>query len=76
MFARLLSLALLLTSTGATIAQTLEEQRRAACTGDAFRYCATSIPDRDRVRDCLIVNRERISPECRALLPRPRSGAQ
>ena len=76
MFARLLSLALLLISTGATMAQTLEEQRRAACTSDAFRYCATSIPDRDRVRDCLIVNRDQISSECRALLPRPRSGVR
>ena len=73
---RFIKLAILLATTGMANAQTLEEQQRAACTGDAFRLCASSIPDRDRVRDCLITNREQISAACRALLPRGRSSVR
>lgn len=74
---RFIALSILLAGTiAAANAQTLEEQQRAACTGDAFRLCASSIPDRDRVRDCLIANREQISSACRALLPRARSSVR
>jgi hypothetical protein len=48
------------------------QQDRQACMTDAFTVCAQFIPDRDRVAGCLISNRSRISPACRAALKRYR----
>lgn len=45
-----------------------EEEARAACTGDAFSFCASSIPDREKVAQCLRTNRARISADCRIVL--------
>jgi hypothetical protein len=49
-------------------AQTPEEQ--AACKDDAFRVCPNAVPDRERVLQCFIVNKDAISPACRAVLAR------
>ena len=49
-------------------AQSTEEERRSACTGDALTYCATEIPDRQRIRACLVAKRAQISPECRTVI--------
>jgi hypothetical protein len=35
---------------------------------DAQTVCGQFIPDRDRVAHCLMANRRRISPACRAAL--------
>ena len=43
---------------------------RAACQQDAFKFCKHAIPNRDRVRNCLIENIRRISPLCRGVLER------
>lgn len=45
-------------------AYTAEEQQ--ACSGDAFRLCSAEIPDVDRVTVCMIRNKARLSPGCRA----------
>jgi hypothetical protein len=47
-----------------------DEQGRKACMYDALTVCAQFIPDRERVANCLIANRERISQSCRLLLVR------
>ena len=49
-----------------------DEQGRKACMVDALTVCAKFIPDRQRVADCLIANRERLSEPCRILLVRAR----
>ena len=49
-------------------AQSTEDERRAACTGDALTYCALEIPDRQRIRECLVAKRAQISPECRTVI--------
>jgi hypothetical protein len=36
-----------------------------ACTPDAFRLCEQAIPDREKVKACLIANRRQLSPDCR-----------
>ncbi len=51
-------------------AQTPEEEQ--ACTPDAFRLCEDAIPDRERVKACLIANMRRLSPECRQVFQRGR----
>lgn len=53
---------------GVGLAQSSEGERRQACTGDAFRFCTLDIPDRQKIRQCLVTNREQISPECRAVI--------
>jgi hypothetical protein len=45
-----------------------DEQGRRACMVDALTVCAKFIPDRQRVADCLLANRERISEPCRVLV--------
>jgi hypothetical protein len=46
----------------ATLAQ------RLACTPDAWRLCASEIPDAGAVRTCMIANKARLSPTCRAVI--------
>jgi hypothetical protein len=39
-----------------------------ACISDAMTICGQFIPDRERVAHCLMANRNRVSPGCRAAL--------
>jgi hypothetical protein len=39
-------------------------QQRADCTGDAFRFCLTDIPNVDRIEACLLRNKAQLSPAC------------
>ena len=48
----------------ASHAYTPEQQQ--ACTGDAMQFCGPEIPDVDRVTACMIRNKSRLSPGCRA----------
>jgi hypothetical protein len=41
-----------------------------ACMNDAMMVCGQFIPDRERVAHCLMANRSRVSPACRAALKR------
>jgi hypothetical protein len=41
-----------------------------ACMSDAMTVCGQFIPDRERVARCLMANRNRVSPGCRAALKR------
>lgn len=41
-------------------------EQRAACTGDAFRYCAAEIPNVSRITTCMRENLSRLSPACKA----------
>jgi hypothetical protein len=41
-------------------------QQRAACMGDAFRFCAADIPDAGRIETCLIQHMSRLAPACQA----------
>jgi hypothetical protein len=41
------------------------EQRR-ACTPDAFRLCSAHIPNIPAITACMVANKSKLSPECRA----------
>ena len=43
-------------------------QEKAACAGDAHRYCRDEVPDNFRVLACLKNERMRISKACRSVL--------
>jgi hypothetical protein len=55
--------ALMISSASATFAQGTNEQRE-ACTPDAFRLCATAMPDERRVESCLRAAGPRLSRAC------------
>jgi hypothetical protein len=44
--------------------------QRAACTPDAFRFCASAIPNVEAVKSCMIANRAKLSAGCLAAFPK------
>lgn len=46
-------------------AETSEEDQKRACMGDAFKLCASEIPDRAAVRRCMGAKRDQLSTECK-----------
>jgi hypothetical protein len=62
------AIAVMLGATTIAAAQTSEEQ--AACQDDAFRLCSQTIPDRERTFQCMITNKDVLSPGCRAVIAR------
>jgi hypothetical protein len=48
------------------------QQDADACTPDAFRLCQSAIPDASRVTQCLIANKQQLSPACTSVFNRPR----
>jgi hypothetical protein len=53
-------------ASSASFAQGTPEQR-AACTGDAFRYCSAEIPNVSRITACMRDNFSKLSPNCKAV---------
>jgi hypothetical protein len=51
-------------------AQGTPEQRQ-ACQPDAMRLCSEFIPDVERITACMVKNRIRLSPPCRAVFTTP-----
>lgn len=49
---------------GLVRAEMSEEDQKQACMGDAFKLCASDIPDREAVRRCMATKREQLSPKC------------
>jgi hypothetical protein len=45
-------------------------EQRAACTTDAFRLCASSIPNVQAVKACMVMNKAKLSTGCRATFPK------
>ncbi|WP_255631556.1 hypothetical protein [Caballeronia sp. dw_19] len=61
-------LGILLTS--AAFAASREEQT-AACKGDALHYCASEIPNEQKITVCMKAHLEQLSPECKAMFKQP-----
>jgi hypothetical protein len=57
--------------TPAAAQQGTPEQRQ-ACQPDAMRLCSEFVPDVDRITACMVKNRIRLSPPCRAVFTAPR----
>jgi len=45
-----------------------EAEARAACTGDVFRYCVSSLGSLERIISCLKQQRSHISKPCQAVM--------
>jgi hypothetical protein len=63
------AVAVSLLSTTAVSAEFNAEQR-SACTPDAFRLCASEIPNVPAITACMRKNRANLSPACKAVFPR------
>ena len=59
------AVAISLVSFAAHAAEGTAEQRR-ACTPDAFRLCSAHIPNIPAITACMVANKSKLSPECRA----------
>ena len=46
-----------------------------ACTPDALRLCQNAIPDASRVTQCLVQNKQQLSPACTNVFNRPRGAS-
>jgi hypothetical protein len=46
-------------------------EQQQACQPDAMRLCSEFVPDVDRITACMIKNRMRLSPPCRAVFTGP-----
>lgn len=46
-----------------------------ACTPDAMRLCQNAIPDASRVAQCLVQNKQQLSPGCTSVFNRPRGAS-
>jgi hypothetical protein len=64
----MLILALSTTAISTTALAQGSREERAACRRDMLRHCRNMGNDQDRVRDCLIQHRNRLSPRCRRAL--------
>jgi hypothetical protein len=62
--------AALLASSAPGFAQGTAEQR-AACTGDAFKFCSAHIPNVSAITTCMKANYSKLSAACKATAPKP-----
>jgi hypothetical protein len=63
-----IGLAVVLALGAGTVAQATTPEEEQACTNDAFQFCQAYIPDRERVFNCLVSNRQLISVACHTVL--------
>jgi len=61
-----------LLSGSAVFAATRDEQT-AACKGDAIRFCASEIPNEEKITSCMKANFSKLSPKCKAMFKQPAS---
>jgi len=70
----LVTLFFILLAPAVVMAQAQQDQKQDqyqdqdACMGDAQTICGQFIPDRERVAQCLMANRNRVKPRCREAL--------
>ena len=49
-------------------AEVATAEQRAACTPDAFRLCSSEIPNIPAITACMVANKSKLSPDCRAAM--------
>lgn len=58
----------------ASFAASRDEQAH-ACRGDAFHFCASEIPHKDKIEACLKQHYDELSPPCKAMFKLPKNGS-
>ena len=52
-----------------TASYAYSQQQAKMCTGDAFKFCSSEIPNIDKVTACMQLHKTELSPGCAALMP-------
>jgi hypothetical protein len=65
---RALALVLLLAAGPAFAQQQPSPEERAACRGDAVRYCSSHAGNQQAIRQCLAANKARLSTACQRVV--------
>ncbi|MES1148045.1 MAG: hypothetical protein ABUL53_02560 [Bradyrhizobium guangdongense] len=60
-------------ATSPSLAFTQEAQQM--CSGDAMRLCSAEVPDIPRITACMVRNKSKVSPGCRAVMDREHAAA-
>ena len=47
--------------------ETVRQKAEQACYDDVNRLCADAIPDEEKIKACMKVHREQLSPKCRTI---------
>jgi len=66
-----LMVGLTLTMAGYGASRDAQEQ---ACRGDAFHFCASEIPNKEKITACMKQHYAELSPPCRAMFKKPTNG--
>lgn len=61
-------------ATAASRAATEEEQDH-ACRGDAFHFCASEIPNKEKITACMKQHYDELSPPCKAMFGKKPKGS-
>jgi hypothetical protein len=61
-------LAIVLALGAGTVALAATPEEEQACTNDAFQFCQSFIPDRNRVFSCLVSNKDQLSVACHTVM--------
>ena len=64
-----LAFALSLSALSATESFAYSSEAQQMCTGDAFKFCSSEIPNIDKITVCMQQHKAQLSPGCRALMP-------
>ncbi|CAM2152902.1 hypothetical protein SAMN05216550_14813 [Paraburkholderia tropica] len=60
---------------GASHAASQDEQEH-ACRGDAFHFCASDIPNKEKITVCMKQHYDELSPPCKAMFKKPPKGSK
>lgn len=52
------------------------DEQTKACRGDAMHFCATDIPNEDKITACMKQHVNELSPRCRAMFKGDKAGAK
>lgn len=58
---------------GSACAASRDEQDH-ACRGDAFHFCSSDIPNKEKITACMEQHYEELSPSCKAMFKKPSKG--
>ncbi len=61
------------TISSASFAYTAEQQR--LCTGDAFKFCSSEIPNIEKITVCMRKNKANLSTGCKMVFDKPEAAA-
>lgn len=72
---KLTAVAFIVTLTAPLPAIAYTQEDADACTPDAMRLCLSAIPDAGRVTQCLVKDKQQLSPACTIVFNRPRGAS-